>query len=74
MILRSSYRKLARMGLETSSTEFRSDALFCSAYLSYQVMSSTRTQSQLCAATSTSSVHELPQSHCGDNREGTSFS
>ena len=24
--------------------------------------------------TSCSQVHELPQSHCGDNREGTLFS
>ena len=35
MILRSSYRKLAWVGFETSSTEFRSDALLCSARLSY---------------------------------------
>ena len=26
------------------------------------------------ACTSSAQVHELPQSHCGDNREGTMFS
>ena len=52
------------MGFETSSTEFRSDALFCSARRSYQVMSSTRTQSQLCAATSTSSFFSVKFPKC----------
>ena len=52
------------MGFETSSTEFRSDALFCSARLSYQVMSSTRTQSQLYAATSTSSFFSVKFPKC----------
>ena len=41
-ILWSNYRKLARVGFETTTTELRSD---------YQAMSSTRTQSQLCTAT-----------------------
>ena len=27
-----------------------------------------------CNRTSCAQVHELPQSHCGDNREGTLFS
>ena len=27
-----------------------------------------------CDRTSCAKVHELPQSHCGDNREGTLFS
>ena len=27
-----------------------------------------------CNRTSCAKVHELPQSHCGDNREGTLFS
>ena len=52
------------MGFETSSTEFCSDALFCSARLSSQVMSSTRTQSQLCAATSTSSFFSVKFPKC----------
>ena len=30
--------------------------------------------SALCNRTSRAQVYELPQSHCGDNREGTSFS
>ena len=29
---------------------------------------------QLMNRTSCAQVHELPQSHCGDNREGTLFS
>ena len=28
----------------------------------------------MCNCTSCAPVHELPQSHCGDNREGTLFS
>ena len=28
----------------------------------------------ICPSTSCAQVHELPQSHCGDNREGTLFS
>ena len=28
----------------------------------------------MCNRTSCAQVHELPQSHCGDNREGTLFS
>ena len=28
----------------------------------------------ICNRTSCAQVHELPQSHCGDNREGTLFS
>ena len=52
------------MGFETSSTEFRSDAIFCSARLSYQAMSSTRTQSQLCAAISTLSFFSVKFPKC----------
>ena len=31
-------------------------------------------QQAMCNRTSCAQVHELPQSHCGDNREGTLFS
>ena len=58
------------MGFETSSTEFRSDVVFCSARLSYQVMSSTHTQSQLCAATSTSSFFSVKFPKCMGCRKG----
>ena len=46
-ILWSSYKKLAWVGFEPTITEFRSN----SNQLSYQVMSSTRSKSQLCIAT-----------------------
>ena len=49
--------KLARVGFEATTTEFRSKAL---TYLSYQARSSSRTQRQLSTPTPSSSFAQCP--------------
>ena len=56
-IIWSSYRKLAWGGFEPTTTEFRSNPL---AYLSYQAMSSSHTQSQLSTTTPSSLFAQCP--------------
>ena len=47
--------------------------VMCTSCQSYVNRTSTVRQSYV-NRTSCAQVHELPQSHCGDNREGTLFS
>ena len=57
-IMWSSYRKLAWVRFEPTTTKFRSDTL--TDWTNYQAMSSTHTQSQPCTATPTSSFALSP--------------
>ena len=59
-IIWSSYRKLACVEFEPTTTELR----WCSNRLSYQAMSSTSTRSQLCTATPISSFVETFNDVC----------